>query len=154
MAAAPVGPAGTFAAPGGQQTAAQAASSSPQTFGDWLGSLFDTGGRIKELEAQGRTSTYPTFGGNNPEADWTAEDAKQWYADQYTGGDVSKVRSRIVDFGQGPVVDYYAKDLGEAVFGGIGQGIASLFGGKSEASSDANLSDEEYFRKYGRKKGD
>ena len=143
-----------FAVPGGQQTAAQAASSSPQTFGDWLGSLFDTGARVKELEAQGRTSTYPTFGNNNPDADWTAADAKQWYADQYTGGDVDKVKSRIVDFGQGPVVDYYAKDLGEKIFGDIGQGIASLFGGKSEGSSDANLSNEEYFRKYGRNRGE
>ena len=149
-----VAEAATRAAQGGQQTAAQAASSSPQNFGDWLGSLFDTGARVKELEAQGRTSTYPTFGGNNPDADWTATDAKQWYADQYTGGDVSKVKSRIVDFGQGPVVDYYAKDLGEKIFGDIGQGIASLFGGKSEGSSDANLSNEEYFRKYGRNRGE
>lgn len=154
MAAAPLGPNDGFAVPGGQQTAAQAASSSPQTFGDWLGSLFDTSGRIKELEAQGRTSTYPTFGNNNPDADWTAADAKQWYADQYTGGDVSKVKSRIVDFGQGPVVDYYAKDLGEKIFGDLGQGIASLFGGKSESSNDSNLSDDEYFRRYGRKRGD
>jgi len=143
-----------FAVPGGQQTAAQAASSSPQTFGDWLSGLFDTSGRVAELEAQGRTSTYPTFGNNNPEADWTAADAKQWYADQFTGGDVSKVKSRIVDFGQGPVVDYYAKDLGEAIFGGIGQGISSLFGGKSEGQSDAGLSDEEYVRKYGRPRGE
>jgi hypothetical protein len=154
MAAAPLGPNDGFAVPGGQQTAAQAASSSPQTFGEWLGSLFDTSGRIKELEAQGRTSTYPTFGNNNPEADWTAEDAKQWYADQYTGGDVSKVKSRIVDFGQGPVVDYYAKDIGEKIFGDLGQGIASLFGGKSEGSNNRELSDEEYFRIYGRKRGD
>lgn len=154
MAAAPLGPNDGFAVPGGQQTAAQAASSSPQTFGDWLGSLFDTSGRIKELEAQGRTSTYPTFGNNNPDADWNAADAKQWYADQYTGGDVSKVKSRIVDFGQGPVVDYYAKDLGEKIFGDLGQGIASLFGGKSESSNDSNLSDDEYFRRYGRKRGD
>lgn len=139
---------------GGGQTAAQAASSSPQTFGEWLSSLFDTSARVKELESQGRTSTYPTFGDNNPDADWTAADAKQWYADQYTGGDVSKVKSRIVDFGQGPVVDYYAKDLGDAIFGGLGQGIASLFGGKTEGSTDKNLSDDEYFRKYGRKKGD
>ena len=136
---------GGFAVPGGQQTAAQAASSSPQTFGDWLGSLFDTSGRISQLESQGRTSTYP-------EAEIGF--AKQQYADEFAGGDTSKVKSRIVDFGQGPVVDYYVKDLGEAVFGGIGQGIASLFGGRSEGSSGANLSDEEYFRRYGRKKGD
>ena len=143
-----------FAVPGGQQTAAQAASSSPQTFGDWLSGLFDTSGRIKELEAQGRTSTYPTYGDNNFDPEWTAADTKQLYADQYTGGDVSKVKSRIVDFGQGPVVDYYAKDLGEAIFGGIGQGISSLFGGKSEGQSDAGLSDEEYVRKYGRPRGE
>jgi hypothetical protein len=138
---------------GGAQTTAQAASSSPQNFGDWLGSLFDTSGRISELEAQGRTSTYPTYGDNKFDENWTAADTKQLYADQFTGGDVSKVKSRIVDFGQGPVVDYYAKDLGEAVFGGLGQGIASLFGGLG-SSGDAKLSDEEYFRKYGRKRGD
>jgi hypothetical protein len=143
-----------FAVPGGQQTAAQAASSSPQTFGDWLSGLFDTSARVKELEAQGRTSTYPTFGNNNPDADWTAADAKQWYADQFTGGDVDKVKSRIVDFGQGPVVDYYAKDIGEKIFGDIGQGISSLFGGKSEGRLDAGLSDEEYVRKYGRPRGE
>jgi len=143
-AAQPVG-GGDFAVPGGQQTAAQAASSSPQTFGEWLGSLFDTSGRVSQLEAQGRTSTYP-------EAD--VGYAKQKYAEDFAGGDVSKVKSRIVDFGQGPVVDYYVKDLGEAIFGGLGQGIASLFGGKSEGSSDANLSDEEYFRKYGRNRGE
>jgi len=130
---------------GGAQTAAQAASSSPQTFGDWLGSLFDTSGRVSQLESQGRTSTYP-------EAEIGY--AKQKYAEDFAGGDVSKVKSRIVDFGQGPVVDYYVKDLGEAIFGGLGQGIASLFGGKSEGSSDANLSDEEYFRKYGRNRGE
>jgi hypothetical protein len=139
---------------GGGQSAAQAASSSPQTFGDWLSGLFDTSARVKELEAQGRTSTYPTYGDNNFDPEWTAADTKQLYADQYTGGDVSKVKSRIVDFGQGPVVDYYAKDLGEKIFGDIGQGISSLFGGKSEGQSDAGLSDEEYVRKYGRPRGE
>jgi hypothetical protein len=94
------------AAQGGQQTAAQAASSSPQSFGDWLDGIFGTPDRIKQLEAQGRTSTY--FGQN-------AEETKQAYADEFTGGDVSKVQSRIVDFGQGPVVDYYAKGLGTAL---------------------------------------
>jgi len=88
--------------------------------------------RITDLEAAGRTSTYPTFGDNNPEADWTAQDAKQWYADQFAGGDVSKVKSRISDFGQGPVVDYYVKDIpdviGEAV-GGLFGGIGNLFKG-------------------------
>jgi hypothetical protein len=123
-----------FAVPGGQQTAAQAASSSPQDFGDWLGGLFDTSGRIKQLEAQGKTATYA---GEDP------ADIKQRYADQFTGGDVNKVQSRIVDFGQGPVVDYYAKDLGTAIMEGFaspfkavgdmigGQGIQSLPQGSS-----------------------
>ena len=88
--------------------------------------------RISDLEAQGRTSTYPTFGENNPDAYWNAADAKQWYADEFAGGDVSKVKSRITDFGQGPVVDYYVKDIpdviGEAV-GGLVGGIGNLFKG-------------------------
>jgi len=50
---------------------------------------------------------------------------KQAYADQFAGGDVSKVRSRITDFGQGPVVDYYTKDLGDVA----GEAIGGLFGG-------------------------
>lgn len=103
-----------FAVPGGQQTAAQAASSSPKDFGAWLSGLFDTNARVKELEAQGRTSTYP---GED------ASDVKQWYADQFAGGDVSKVQSRITNFGDGPVVDYYVKDLGMALL----EGFASPF---------------------------
>ena len=89
----------TFAVPGGQQTAAQAASSSPQTFGDWLGGLFDNSTRIQELEAEGRYSGLD----------------KEQYAEQFAGGDVSKVQSRIVDFGDGPVVDYYTKGLDQAL---------------------------------------
>jgi hypothetical protein len=50
---------------------------------------------------------------------------KQTYADQFAGGDISKVRSRITDFGQGPVVDYYVKDLGDVA----GEAIGGLFGG-------------------------
>lgn len=82
--------------------------------------------RIADLEAAGMTSTYP---------DQSAAYAKQAYADQFAGGDVSKVKSRIVDFGQGPVVDYYVKDLGdvagEAISGLLG-GIGNLFGGSRD----------------------
>lgn len=60
---------------------------------------------------------------------------KQTYADQFAGGDISKVRTRISDFGQGPVVDYYVKDLGdvagEAISGLLG-GIGNLFGGSRD----------------------
>jgi hypothetical protein len=113
-----------FAVPGGQQTAAQAASSSPQNFGDWLSGLFDTSARVKQLESQGRTSTYPGEDASN---------VKQRYADQFTGGDVNKVQSRIVDFGQGPVVDYYAKDLGTAIMEGFAspfKAVGDMFSGK------------------------
>lgn len=75
--------------------------------------------RISGLEAEGR------YAGLD----------KQAYADEFAGGDVSKVKSRIVDFGQGPVVDYYVKDLGdvagEAISGLLG-GIGNLFGGSRD----------------------
>jgi len=98
--------------------------------GGLLGGLFGgqeaTNRRIAELEAAGMTSTYP---------DQSAAYAKQAYADQFAGGDVSKVKSRITDFGQGPVVDYYTKDIGdkfaEATSGLLG-GVGKLIGGASE----------------------
>jgi len=75
--------------------------------------------RISGLEAEGR------YAGLD----------KQTYADQFAGGDISKVRTRISDFGQGPVVDYYVKDLGdvagEAISGLLG-GIGNLFGGSRD----------------------
>jgi hypothetical protein len=123
------------AAQGGQQTAAQAASSSPETFSAWLGNLFNTDARIKQLEAQGRTSTYP---GEN------ADDVKQKYADEYANHDVSKVQSRIVDFGEGPVVDYYVKDLGTALSEGVSSSIKAvgdLFNPKSPTTNAADSND-------------
>jgi len=82
--------------------------------------------RIADLEAAGMTSTYP---------DQSAGYAKQAYANEFAGGDISKVKSRITDFGQGPVVDYYVKDIpdviGEAMTGLVG-GIGNLFGGGRE----------------------
>ena len=78
--------------------------------------------QIAKLEAAKRTATYP---GEDP------ADIKQWYADQYTGGDVSKVKSRIVDQGQGPVVDYYAKELMPELIGALmpGAGLVKLLQG-------------------------
>jgi hypothetical protein len=108
-------PTSGFAAPsGGEQVAkpAQQAGLLDQIFGgpDAMQN------RISALEAEGR------YAGLD----------KQTYATQFAGGDVSKVRSRITDFGQGPVVDYYVKDLsdvaGEAI-GGLFGGIGNLFKG-------------------------
>jgi hypothetical protein len=101
-------PTSRFAPPSGGE---QVAKPAPQA--GLLGQIF--GGpealqnRMSGLEAEGR------YAGLD----------KQAYADQFAGGDVSKVRSRITDFGQGPVVDYYVKDLGDVA----GEAIGGLFGG-------------------------
>jgi len=111
---------GTFAPP--QVEAAKPAGFLDQIFGGPQA----LNQRIADLEAAGMTSTYP---------DQSAAYAKQAYANDFAGGDISKVKSRIVDFGQGPVVDYYVKDLGdvagEAISGLLG-GVGKLFGGASE----------------------
>lgn len=75
--------------------------------------------RITDLESAGRYSALD----------------KQAYADQFAGGDISKVRSRITDFGEGPVVDYYTKDIGDKLAeatSGIFGGMSKLFGGFGE----------------------
>jgi hypothetical protein len=101
-------PTSRFAPPSGGE---QVAKPAPQA--GLLGQIF--GGpealqnRMSGLEAEGR------YAGLD----------KQAYADQFAGGDVSKVKSRISDFGQGPVVDYYVKDLGDVA----GEAIGGLFGG-------------------------
>ena len=97
----------------GQFRTPEAEAAQPAQQGGLLNQLF--GGqealqnRMAGLEAEGR------YAGLD----------KQAYADQFAGGDVSKVRSRITDFGQGPVVDYYVKDLGDVA----GEAIGGLFGG-------------------------
>ena len=81
--------------------------------------------RISALEAEGR------YAGLD----------KQTYATQFAGGDVSKVRSRITDFGQGPVVDYYVKDLGDVAgeaIGGLFGGIGNLFKGGEQPMRGPN----------------
>lgn len=76
--------------------------------------------RIRELEAAGRISAY---------MGWDAAAAKQAYADQFAGGDISKVKTRIFDFGEGPVVDYYVKDWSDVpgqLVSGILEGVGNL----------------------------
>lgn len=139
QASSPSGETG-FAVPGGQQPAAQAASSSPQNFGDWLGNLFNTSGRVAELEAQGRTALFPDAYSKEYLTDEEGNQitAKEWYRqdmERQLGRTVApeEVKSRIVDFGQGPVVDYYTKGLdqalGEMVTGPF-NAISSAFGGR------------------------
>ena len=117
-------PTSGFAAPsGGEQVAkpAQQAGLLDQIFGgpDAMQN------RISALEAEGR------YAGLD----------KQTYATQFAGGDVSKVRSRITDFGQGPVVDYYVKDLGDVAgeaIGGLFGGIGNLFKGGEQPMRGPN----------------
>ena len=124
--------------PGEGQFRTPEAEAAPQQggIGGLLGGIFGgqeaTNRRIAELEAAGMTSTYP---------DQSAAYAKQAYADQFAGGDISKVRSRITDFGQGPVVDYYVKDLGDVAgeaIGGLFGGIGNLFKGGEQPMRGPN----------------
>jgi len=99
-------------------------------------SLFDSTSQITALEAQGKLAGGLT---------------KQEYAVLFAGGDLSKVKSRIVDYGQGPQVDYYSKSLGdkfgEAVsdlgkgFSDAGKGITSLFGGETSTAMQPIVAD-------------
>jgi hypothetical protein len=114
---------------GGRKEAAQAASSSPQTFGDWLSGLFDSSARIQELEGQGRTLT---------DKDWYRQDMEQQLGRPV---DISEVKSRIVDYGSGPQVDYYLKDIGTALYDAVtgspdSTGIRSLNDGSSPRRND------------------
>jgi len=129
-----------FAVPGGQQTAAQAASSSPQTFSDWLSGLFNTPARVQQLEAQGKTALFPDAYSKEYLVDDEGNSitAKEWYRqdmERQLGRTIApeEVKSRIVDFGQGPVVDYYTKDLSTALTEGFTapfKAIGDMFSGK------------------------
>jgi len=108
----------------------------PTTWYDKLLSAFDSTPQIEALEDQNRLAGGLT---------------KQEYADQFAGGDSTKVQSRIVDYGQGPQVDYYSKSLGdkfgEAVsdlgkgFSNAGKGITSLFGGETSTAMQPIVAD-------------
>jgi len=92
-------------------------------------SLFDSTSQITALEDQGKLAGGLT---------------KQEYANKFAGGDLSKVQSRIVDYGQGPQVDYYSKSLGDK-FGeavsDLGKGITSLFGGETSTAMQPIVAD-------------
>lgn len=119
--------------PPAEEVAAQPAKQ-PGLLDQFFGGPEALQNRISDLEANGR---------------YAALD-KEEYARQFAGGDVSKVQSRITDFGQGPVVDYYTKDIGdkfaEATSGLLG-GVGKLIGGAGEqpykgAESDRASSNE------------
>lgn len=78
--------------------------------------------------------------GYNPNV--TAGISKQQYADQFAGGDVSKVKERIVNYDGRPQVDYYVKDLGDVLGGMFGSQVATPATTKATttptAQSDAN----------------
>lgn len=79
---------------------------------------FATGQRINELEAAGQ------YAGGSPEQVAAA-----------LGVNPSDLRARIVNYDGQPKVDYYTKDLSQALFGdplkALGQGVGSLFGAKT-----------------------
>ena len=59
---------------------------------------------------------------------------KQQYADQFAGGDINAVKERIINQDGQQKVDYYTKDLSQALFGdplkAISTGIGNLFAPK------------------------
>jgi hypothetical protein len=134
----------------------------PTSWYDKLVSVFDSTPQIEALEDQNRLAGGLT---------------KQEYADQFAGGDSTKVQSRIVDYGQGQQVDYYTKSLGDKFgeaasnlgkgFSDAGKGVTSLLGFPESETSTAmqpivadpfsstgfgpygNLTREEYRKQYG-----
>ena len=102
------------ASPDAAVTAAKAAAGAPAP--SILDKIFgSTQDQINKLASQGQ------YAGMD----------KQQYADQFAGGDVNAVKERIIyDNGQ-PKVDYYTKDLGQALFSdplkALGTGLGGLF---------------------------
>jgi len=104
----------------------------PTSWYDKLVSVFDSTPQIEALEDQNRLAGGLT---------------KQEYADQFAGGDSTKVQSRIVDYGQGQQVDYYTKSLGDKFgeaasnlgkgFSDAGKGVTSLLGFPASETSTA-----------------
>jgi len=86
---------------------------------------------MDELLTQPNKVAAPTFDEEGNRIDFpntVSGQTKQEYANQFTGGDPTKVKERISYMNGQPQVEYYAKDLGEALFGG-------LFGNKNNAGS-------------------
>jgi hypothetical protein len=131
----------------------------PTSWYDKLVSVFDSTPQIEALEDQNRLAGGLT---------------KQEYADQFAGGDSTKVQSRIVDYGQGQQVDYYTKSLGDVFgeaasnlgkgFSDAGKGVTSFLGGETSTAMQpivadpfvstgfgpyGNLTREEYRKQYG-----
>lgn len=129
-------------------TPAQAASTNPSSFGAWLDGLLNPTERIQSMEQQGRTSIFAgtpeTWSPDQIEALTDPETGelmspKQWYANQFADGDISKVRTRINSEGK---VDYYVKGLDEAIGEGLMapfKAIGNMFGGSTAAPEDTGI---------------
>ena len=107
--------------------AVAAATKAPESFSDWLGSLFDQSGQIAKVLAEpNRVATIPGL------PNTTSGMTKEEWASNF-GVDPSEVKARISTINGAPQVDYYSKDLlsipGDMVKN-IGEGIGSLFGGR------------------------
>ena len=64
---------------------------------------------------------------------------KQQYADQFAGGDINAVKERIINQDGQPKVDYYVKDLSQALFGDPLKALGGVFGGTGTGATTADL---------------
>jgi hypothetical protein len=107
--------------------AVAAATKSPESFGDWLGSLFDQSGQVAKVLAEpNRIATTPGL------PNTTSGMTKNQWAD-YFNVDPSEVKARVSTINGAPQVDYYSKELSDIpgeILKGIGEGIGSLFGNR------------------------
>jgi hypothetical protein len=94
-----------------------------------------TGQRINELEAAGKTATFPTYSSAKDPLGAQREYVRAIGLDPDNPADMAKVQARIINQDGQQAVDYYTKDLSQALFGdplkALGAGIGSLFGAKT-----------------------
>jgi hypothetical protein len=107
--------------------AVAAATKAPESFGDWLGSFFNTSDQVSKVLAEpNRVATIPGL------PNTTSGMTKQEWADSF-GVDPSEVKARVSTINGAPQVDYYSKELSDIpgeILKGIGEGIGSLFGNR------------------------
>jgi hypothetical protein len=101
--------------------------SAPKSLFSGITSGIDQANRsyMDQLLSQPNKVAVPTFDEEGNQYQWpntVTGQTKEEYAKQFTGGDPSKVQERISYMNGVPQVEYYAKSLGDALFGGFSGG--------------------------------
>jgi len=126
--------------------AVAAATKAPESFGDWLGSFFNTSDQVSKVLAEpNRVATIPGL------PNTTSGMTKNQWAD-YFKVDPSEVKARISTINGAPQVDYYSKELSDIpgeIIRGIGEGITSLFKPQSSDNGFRSSPPPSYTPSYG-----